>query len=148
MNETEIPPMWAAMSNPDKGYYRVSHGYHLVVEKLSDGWAYAVMYGVQRINQGTGYRDLSAVVTQAEDVMRVDKLNRAEAPIAPYAKRISELCKELDEVKKDRMALRAQATLLREALKDYYHECRCNQDDMHAVNKRAYTALQATENLP
>lgn len=142
---------WVSMQQrADKlaGYYRVVDGYHLVVEPLSDGWAYAVMYGVQRLTSGTGFRELNGAIRKAEDVMRVDKLNRAEAPVAPYAKRISELCKELDVVKKDHMVLRAQATALREALKDYYHECRCNQDDMHPVRKRAYTALQMTENLP
>lgn len=148
MSTAAIPAFWTPMHDPERGYYRVVDDYHLVVEKLSDGWAYAVMYGVQRLNQGTGYRELNGAMSKAEDVVRLDKLARTEAPIAPYSKRISELCKELDEVKKDRMALRAQATMLREALKDYYHECRCNQDDMHAVNKRAYTALQVTENLP
>lgn len=53
----------------------------------------------------------------------------------------------LEQARKDLLVLRAQVAALREALKDYYHECQCNHADIHAVNKRAYTALQMTENL-
>jgi hypothetical protein len=55
---------------------------------------------------------------------------------------------EVERLEKDLLVLRAQATMLREALKDYYHGCQCNHEDIHAVNKAAYTALQTTEHLP
>ena len=60
---------------------------------------------------------------------------------------IPRLTREVEGLRKDLLVLQAQAQALREALKDYYHECQCNHGDIHAVNKRAYTALQMTENL-
>lgn len=64
-----------------------------------------------------------------------------------YAK-LAHTERALEQAQKDLLVLRAQAAALRPALKDFYHECECCHDAIHAVNRRAYTALQMTENLP
>ena len=52
---------------------------------------------------------------------------------------------ERDEARRERDKARAEASTLRQALKDYYHECTCNRSAMAAVHLAARLALSATE---
>jgi succinate dehydrogenase/fumarate reductase-like Fe-S protein len=52
---------------------------------------------------------------------------------------------ERDEARRERDKARAEASTLRQALKDYYHECTCNRSVMAAVHLAARLALSATE---
>lgn len=66
---------------------------------------------------------------------------RPDVECAPW------VIEEVKRLEQERDKLRAVAFTLRQALKDYYHECRCRHADMDSVNIAAYKALQDAEKL-
>ena len=56
-----------------------------------------------------------------------------------------ELGAKCASLEQERDEARAKVALLRQALKDYYHECRCQRTEMDEINRQAYAALRATD---
>ena len=50
-----------------------------------------------------------------------------------------------EKVVEERDRAREQVAMLRQALKTYYHECKCQHAEMDEVNRQAYAALRATD---
>lgn len=54
-------------------------------------------------------------------------------------------CRQLEQAERERDEAREQVAMLRQALKTYYHECKCQHAEMDEVNRQAYMALRATD---
>lgn len=100
-------------------------------------------YNEQLARAERAERERDEALARCETLRELADQAAAEQGLAQ--RRMMEAQQERDEARAEATRLRVHVAFLRSALKDYYHECRCQRTEMDEVNRAAYAALRATD---